>query len=131
MKWISVEQALPINGQAVLVRRVGDNWNADHYLADGQLRHIWRWVACRFIRGRTKDEVRASGYSTMEDQIGNNERPYCWKEFGPGCLFGQDVSHWVAITDPLAPQEPSAIFVNGRRLKPGETTASIINSGDD
>lgn len=35
MTWISVEDALPSDGQAVLVCRKGNNWLSDHILADG------------------------------------------------------------------------------------------------
>ena len=101
MKWISVKEKLPKHRQAVLVRRNKDNWGCKHTLADGSVHEVWRWQACKFIRGKTKKEVKESRISTLGDQDGNNLVPYCWDEFGSGCLFGQEVSHWAAITDPL------------------------------
>ena len=101
MKWISVEDGLPEHNQAVLVRRCEDNWHTAHTLADGSEHKIWRWQAAQFRRGNTKVEAERLGVHRAQDEGYNNHRPYCWDEFGPGCLFGQDVSHWVAITDPL------------------------------
>ena len=86
MKWVSVKDSLPQNGQAVLVRRIGNNWHMGHYLADGKWAGIWRWQAALF---------------EACEVLGNNLVPYQWNEFGSGCLFGQEVSHWAAITDPL------------------------------
>ena len=101
MHWISVKDGLPEDGQAVLVRYKGDNWWSDHKLADGSLHKQWRWQAARFVRGRTAEEVARDNVISIADQHGNNRVPYCWDEFGPGRLFGQDVTHWAAITDPL------------------------------
>lgn len=101
MKWIAVEDGLPEDGQAVLVRYKGDNWKRTHTLADGSTRLNWRWQAASFVRGRTAEECRALNLYRGRDQFGNNLVPYCWEEFGPGTLFGQDVTHWAAITDPL------------------------------
>jgi len=101
MKWVSVKDALPIDGQAVLVRYVQDNWVKAHTLENGEARKHWRWQAMWFVKGRTAAEVTEAGYVRQEDEAGNNLRSYCWKEFGAMTLFGQDVSHWAAITDPL------------------------------
>ena len=100
MQWVSVEDALPEDGQAVLVRYAGDNWRCDHTIARGGTREIWRWLAARFVRGRTAAEAKAVNLYRSEDEFGNNRRPYCWREFGPLTLFGQDVTHWAAISDP-------------------------------
>lgn len=100
MFWVSVEDALPENGQAVLVRYAKDNWLKRHKLANGATCEIWRWQAAQFVVGLTEIEAEARGYFKAEDQFGNNERPYHWDEFGPGTLFGQDVTHWAAISDP-------------------------------
>ena len=97
--WIKIEDALPKHGQAVLVRRNQDNWHLDHLLGD-QKATIWRWVACYFVEGRSREDVDKAGYYRSEDQFGNNLKPYCWEEFGPGKLFGQDVSHWMPIEAP-------------------------------
>jgi hypothetical protein len=101
MKWIKVEDQLPRDRQAVLVRRNEVNWLCDHTLADGSKQSIWRWQACIFRVGKTKEEVKASGICGGFDQDGNNHTPYGWDMFGPGSLFGQEVSHWCAIEDVL------------------------------
>ena len=100
MKWVSVEDALPNHEQAVLVRYAHDNWLCPHVIDGGETREIWRWQAALFVRGRTFDEAKASGVFRSQDEWENNLRPYCWREFGPGTLFGQDVTHWAAISDP-------------------------------
>lgn len=101
MHWIDANDELPMNGQAVLVRYSRNNWEAKHTLSNGKEYIKWRWQAARFIEGQTAEQVKKSGRSCKADQAGNNLKPYCWEEFGPGCLFGQDVSHWAAISDPL------------------------------
>ena len=105
MHWVPCEEALPQNGQAVLVRYAADNWLRDHTLADGQKRKHWRWQAAQFIRGRSAANARRMGVYRMQDEFGNNQRPYCWDEFGPGSLFGQNVTHWAAISDPCGDEE--------------------------
>ena len=101
MDWISVEDELPLDGQAVLVRRCAHNWSLSHNLGENESRVVWRWVAAQFVRGKTAEEVAKTGYTSGSgDQAGNNLVPYAWIEFGPLKLFGQEVSHWVAITDP-------------------------------
>lgn len=72
MKWIAVEDGLPLDGQAVLVRRADDNWRCDHVLSEGESAKIWRWQACKFIRGRTAEEARRAGIQRAQDQCGNN-----------------------------------------------------------
>ena len=102
MYWIPVQVALPEHGQAVLVRYARDNWLFDHTVAGGEPRKIWRWQAALFVRGNTAAEAEAANLYRSEDEGGNNQRPYCWQQFGPGMLFGQDVTHWAAISDPCA-----------------------------
>lgn len=108
MQWVSVEDALPEDGQAVLVRFAGENWLHKHKIAGGETRKLWRWQAAWFVRGRTAQEAVAAGVSRSEDELGNNRRPYCWRQFGPGFLFGQDVTHWAAISDPCE-ETPNAM----------------------
>jgi len=86
MKWINVNDALPEYGQAVLVRRSKDNWFQKHTLEDGSEHSIWRWQAAWFEKASKHER--------------NNATDYYWADFGPGDIFGQDVSHWCAITDP-------------------------------
>ncbi len=99
-EWVSVDDDLPKHRQAVLVRRNQTNWGYPHILGDGRQAKVWRWQACVFIRGRTAEEVEEIGHIRPQDQHDNNLRPYCWDEFGPGRLFGQDVSHWAPIFEP-------------------------------
>lgn len=101
MTWVSVDDALPEDGQAVLVCRSANNWHMSHTLANGEKRKLWRWTACIFRKGRTREEAELAGVYRAQDQAFNNAKPYCWEEFGPGCLFGQDVSYWCAIEDPV------------------------------
>lgn len=100
MNWIRVEDALPRDGQAVLVRRINDNHHSDHTLADGSKETIWRWYACTFRRGQTAEEVAITRSISGRDQHGNNHRPYAWETFGAFRMDGQDVSHWCAIEAP-------------------------------
>lgn len=101
MNWISVKDKLPVNGQAVLVCYCGGNWSSEHTLSDGETYREWKWQVAKFVLGRSAEEVANTGIIRSEDQYGNNLVPYIWDEFGPGQLFGQDVSHWCAI-DPVA-----------------------------
>ena len=103
MFWVPVDVALPEDGQAVLVRYARDNWICDHTLSDGSHHETWRWQAARFVVGRTAAEAEKAGEYRPQDEIGNNQRPYCWEEFGSDELFGQDVTHWAAISDPCEP----------------------------
>lgn len=104
LPWISVEDALPRDGQAVLVRRNLDNWGMSHTLEDGSTHRIWRWKTAMFVMGKTKEQLDANTLLPIrgQDEYGNNRRPYHWETFGSGNLFGQEVSHWVAISDPTA-----------------------------
>lgn len=101
-EWVSVEERLPPEGLAVLVRRNEDNWLCDHKLADGSEMKVWRWVTCRIRYGKTASELEAMDRMVIrgEDQHGNNLVPYSWDTFGSGDLFGQSVSHWMAIEKP-------------------------------
>jgi hypothetical protein len=101
MHWVPVEVEKPADGQAVLVRYSRDNWLLSHTLSDGVRHTHWRWQAAIFRLGRTADEVAASGVVRPVDQHGNNLAPYKWLLFGPGELFGHEVTHWAAITDPM------------------------------
>lgn len=103
MKWVSVLDALPEHRQAVLIRYAPDNWLRPHTVAGGSKHDIWRWQAAIFLKGKTAEEVAASGWGSHADQQGNNKLPYTWEEFGPGSIFGQDVTHWAAISDPVPP----------------------------
>lgn len=112
MIWVPVEEALPKDGQAVLVRRIDNNWHTEHTLADGTSHDVWRWVATQFVRGRTKEYLAENPHLSQGggDEIGNNLRPYHWRAFGGGDLFGQDVSHWSPISDPYPKQGLTMTF---------------------
>ena len=104
MKWISVEDELPPLDLAVLVRRSRDNWGRTHTVANGEERTIWRWVAA--VRREIKPWA-------------NNPVPYEWDEFGPGVIFGQDVSHWCAISDPCENNDAAIREAEMGRLSAG------------
>ncbi len=59
-----------------------------HFLASGKEYNIWRWQACIF------KYLDKRYYKNP-----NNHTNYEWDQFGPGCLFGQEVSHWMPIED--------------------------------
>ena len=105
MEWVSVEDRLPEHRQAVLVRRIEDDWGHHHTLSDGEGHEAWRWKACIFLKGKTCDELGEYEPRKPQDQWGNNLVPYCWDTFGALTLFGQQVTHWAAITDPMKRSE--------------------------
>lgn len=98
MKPINVKKRLPKNNTYVLARYTGGNWTDN----DHQSGVVWKVV--KFVKGITEAEREAlpSGSSRKrsyhsEDVQGNNLVPYCWREFGPGKLFGQDVDFWMDL----------------------------------
>ena len=101
-EWVSVEERLPPEGLAVLVRRSRENWPCDHTLGDGSKMKVWRWVTCRIRYGKTASELEDMERMVIaqEDQWGNNLVPYYWSTGGSQGLFGQEVSHWMAIEKP-------------------------------
>jgi len=100
MHWISVDDALPKDRQAVLFRYSRDNHHLKGTLANGERFERWHWAAGWISYGKTKEEVAKGGGSFCgDDQMGNNKRPYSWQTFGPGSYWGQEVTHWAAITD--------------------------------
>lgn len=101
MHWISVDDDLPKDGQAVIVRYNEDNCRIKHTLSDGSESINWRWETAIFRKGRTSNEIKLYGIIRFFDEDGNNLVPYGWELVGPGNLFGQEVSHWAAICDPL------------------------------
>jgi hypothetical protein len=99
MKPTSVKDSLPSNNTYVLARYTGGNWlDSTH-----QSGVVWKVV--KFVRGISKakreamlDCERKRQYHS-EDEWGNNLRPYVWKEWGPGRLFGQDVDFWMPLPE--------------------------------
>jgi hypothetical protein len=92
MKWINCDDRLPEDGQQVLVYLHEDATWIEMY------GHRVRIAVVAFCKGRVVGEDDR-GPIEEQDQHGNNERPYCWDEAGPGQFFGQDVTHWMPIPD--------------------------------
>lgn len=91
--WISCEEALPKPDQIVIV-----------YAKESQM---FDYGICTFQKGISMEEreqmdgtQRALTFKAA-DEYNNNRKPYCWKKFGPGTYFGQDVTHWMPL--PSAP----------------------------
>ena len=91
--WISCEEALPKPNQVVIV-----------YAKESQMAD---YSICTFLKGISSEErkqmagtERALTFKAA-DEHSNNRKPYCWKKFGPGTYFGQDVTHWMPL--PSAP----------------------------
>ncbi len=93
----SVKDKLPPDRTYVLVHYTGGNWHDKDHQAGCE------WKVAKFIRGISKatraamfeSDRKAMYYS--EDEQGNNQKPYCWDEFGSGKLFGQDVDFWALL----------------------------------
>jgi len=95
--WVAIDpeskDTWPMDGQAVLVRYGRDNWHRLHFLADESPQTIWRWKAAEF--------------KILDPEVWhepNNLTSYEWDEFGPGKLFGQDVTHWFPIYEVKEPE---------------------------
>lgn len=74
---VSVDVRQPPANTYVLARYVGGNWHD----ADDQAGCVWKVV--KFMHSI--------------DASGDNQRPYQWREFGPGIWFGQDFDLWCDI----------------------------------
>lgn len=89
---------LPKNNEYVVARYTRGNWHD----SDDQEGCVWKVV--KFERGLSEkdrqslvlSEKQRKTYSSC-DQFGNNLKPYCWNEFGPSCIFGQDVDLWFRL----------------------------------
>ena len=99
---ISVEDRLPVDRTWVLSHYSGDNWGPGGAVNPGGQ----YWVVAQFIRGLSIADREALSDThplkrvwTRPDEYGNNQRPYCWNEFGPGSQFGQDVDYWMALPE--------------------------------
>lgn len=104
---ISVEDWLPVDRTWVLAHYNGDNWGH----AGGQY-----WVVAMFVRGLSITDREALPVDDSnkdvwkrEDEYGNNQRPYCWNEFGSGMKFGQEVDYWMTL--PEIPTEPTTVNI--------------------
>lgn len=110
--WIRTEDRLPEAGKYVLARHNRGTW----FDSDDQSN-----VNCVIVKleygisqeqrrkmkaGELPDEIikypdgrisRRSNIYRGEDEKGNNEKPYCWRQFGPDNFFGQTITHWLPI----------------------------------
>ena len=102
-KWTKCSDQLPTEGRNVLVRHTRTTRHSE------QDQEGTQFVVAKLIRGITQEErevlrcspspaqqERARVY-TSGDIFGNNLVPYSWSEFGPGTLFGQEVTEWAEI----------------------------------
>lgn len=96
--WFYTKNILPPEGQYVIGYYKNAAWkdNTDN------INHKCKIV--KLIKGITEEErnkllndnPRKKTYSSG-DVIGNNHVPYCWKTFGSGKFFGQDIEYWTFI----------------------------------
>lgn len=93
---------LPIPNQWVLARYTDGNWGACGAVNPGGQ----NWKVVLFMQGLSRaertelpDADPRKVITRSCDEAGNNERPFCWRELGPGSLFGQDVDYWVELPD--------------------------------
>lgn len=108
MKWISTERQLPEENKYVLARHNRGTWH------DSDDQRNVNCVVVKLVRGISKEEravmkldktickdynVERWKITKSEDEDGNNEKPYCWNTFGSTSLFGQEITHWLAIPD--------------------------------
>ena len=94
MKIFYTDQKLPNNNTYVLAHWTGKNWH------DGDDPEGCNWKVVKFIRGISEQERDSMTecerkHTWKSGDVGhNNQLPYVWKEFGPGCWFGQEVDYW-------------------------------------
>lgn len=134
MNPVNVKDRLPPDRTYVLAHYTGGNW----YSKDHQEGCEWKVV--KFIQGISKAEREAMPECPRkhtqhgEDEQGNNRRPYCWDEFGPGKLFGQDVdfwchlpvTHWQGVPFVNAKtKEPTAVCLRGSIPSASEIEAAL------
>ena len=122
--WVDASKHLPDAGKYVLVHLTKDNWRdsedqAGVYFKIAKLRRgISLDERARMKAGELPDPdshgwiapddqwqrvtSRRSDTYKGEDEYGNNQRPYCWKSFGPDSYWGQEVDYWMPIP-PLSP----------------------------
>lgn len=93
MKWVSVKDRLPEDGQRVLIRHTRGTWIAHDP-------ETVNYVVAKFVRGKTAEECKKLGVYTFADVHGNNLVPYRWDCFGPDSFFGQDVDYWMPLPKP-------------------------------
>jgi hypothetical protein len=102
MKYISKGQMPPAN-QYVLIYVPDRPWHD----SDDMYGVFWKVAKCvhgismaeRAVLAKSDDyfdRKRAKTYR-REDEQGNNQKPYCFEEFGPDYHFGQEVDMWCEL----------------------------------
>lgn len=97
MDVFNVKYELPEDRTYVLAHYTRGNWS------DSDHQQGCEWKVVKFIRGISASEREAmedcprKRTHCSEDEGMDNNRPYCWKEFGPTSLFGQDVDFWANL----------------------------------
>lgn len=113
-EWISTNDALPKNGQKVLIYtgdisiatfKRGISWEDREKMDNGEIAN-----PCLPVYGNGDiSEVRRSQVFAREDAFNGsgNTVPYYWyvthDEFNPRGYHGQDVTHWMPMPEPPNP----------------------------
>lgn len=84
---------LPESGQYVLGLVNGRPWVSN---TDNVGNRFFKVVM--FIKGRKNEDI-TDGIYRSEDEHGNNQKPYYWKEFGTGSYFGQEIDLWFDLNE--------------------------------
>lgn len=114
MNWVSTNDQLPPARHCILAHILRSNWKDQKEDPFGvHYKVVWiEYGISEAMRQQMKDgllndpeEVYLDGWGNVRkckrsathrscDEGNNNERPYCWHEFGPGGYFGQEVDYW-------------------------------------
>jgi hypothetical protein len=110
--WINTKDCLPEAGKYVLARHNRGTWidsddQSNVNCVVVKLEYgISQEQRKKMKTGELPDEIikypdgtisRRSNIYRSEDEEGNNEKPYCWQQFGPDKFFGQTITHWLPI----------------------------------
>lgn len=98
IKRISRGEMPPAN-KYILIYLPGKPWGD----RDDEQGKLWRVAKCVYgISQAKRMELSNLGLRRAKiieecDEFGNNLKPYCFKEFGPGRHFGQEVDIWCEL----------------------------------
>lgn len=118
-QWVSVGERLPEEGKYVIAKHNLGTWK------DGKDPINVNTVIVKLEKGISKEErqkmksgelpdyaypplwTEADGYKILKrssvyidaDEWENNKVPYCWESFGIDKFFGQEITHWMPITE--------------------------------
>lgn len=116
--WISTENELPPEGQAVLIFDGGINIGQlergiskveREKMRRGELNDPTE-VSYAFVDGTDREyKHRRSEMHRLADEWGNNEKAYCWWASGRGYQCGQDVRWWMPLPPPPSKEEADMI----------------------